>query len=73
MKNLKSVLSIALVLILTLIFNISAFASGATLPETGGMGTTVFYVVGGLLVVGAIAFLIIRRKHADSDDDEDDE
>lgn len=73
MKNLKSVLSIALVLMLTLIFNIYAFALGATLPETGGMGTTVFYVVGGLLVVGAIAFLIIRRKHADGDEDEDDE
>lgn len=73
MKNLKSVLSIALTLILTLIFNISAFASGAALPETGGMGTTVFYVVGGLLVVGAVIFLIVRCKQSGSDEDEDDE
>lgn len=73
MKNLKSVLSIALVLILTLIFNISAFASGNILPETGGMGTTVFYVVGGLLVVGAVIFLIAKRKQSGSDEDEDEE
>lgn len=35
---------------------------GATLPETGGMGTTLFYVVGGVLVVGAVALLIVRRR-----------
>lgn len=73
MKNLKSVLSIALVLILTLSFNISAFASGAMLPETGGMGTTVFYVVGGLLVVGAIIFLVVKRKQPGGEEDEDEE
>lgn len=35
---------------------------GATLPETGGMGTTIFYIVGGLLVVGAGVLLVARRR-----------
>ena len=35
---------------------------GATLPETGGMGTTIFYVLGGLLVVGAVVVLVVRRR-----------
>ncbi len=36
--------------------------SGATLPETGGMGTTIFYLLGGILVVGAGILLITRRR-----------
>lgn len=39
--------------------------SGATLPSTGGMGTTVFYLVGGVLVVGA-AILLISKKRMNS-------
>ena len=35
---------------------------GSTLPETGGMGTTLFYVIGGLLVVGAGVLLIVRFR-----------
>lgn len=35
---------------------------GTTLPETGGMGTTIFYVIGGLLVVGVVVVLVARRK-----------
>ena len=35
---------------------------GATLPETGGMGTTLFYVIGGLLVVGAGILLVVRFR-----------
>lgn len=35
---------------------------GSTLPETGGMGTTLFYAVGGVLVVAAIIFLIARKR-----------
>lgn len=35
---------------------------GATLPETGGMGTTVFYVLGGILAVGAGVLLVTRRR-----------
>jgi len=36
--------------------------SGTELPSTGGIGTTIFYVVGGLLVLGAAIILVTRRK-----------
>lgn len=36
--------------------------SGATLPSTGGMGTTLFYVIGAILVIGAGILLITKRR-----------
>lgn len=36
--------------------------SGSTLPETGGVGTTLFYVIGGLLMVGAVILLVVKRR-----------
>ena len=36
--------------------------TGLELPETGGMGTTIFYIIGGVLVVGAGMLLIVRRR-----------
>lgn len=36
--------------------------AGSTLPETGGIGTTIFYVLGSTLVVAAIVFLVTRRR-----------
>lgn len=36
--------------------------SGSTLPETGGMGTTIFYVLGGVLVVGAVVLLVTKKR-----------
>lgn len=39
---------------------------GVILPETGGIGTTIFYIIGGLLVVGTVVF-IIMKKHVPSD------
>lgn len=36
--------------------------SGTELPSTGGMGTTVFYVLGSILVIGAAVLLITRRR-----------
>lgn len=36
--------------------------SGATLPETGGIGTIIFYVLGSLLVVGCGIVLISKRR-----------
>lgn len=40
--------------------------TGAEMPSTGGIGTTVFYVVGGTLVVGAAIFLLTKRRMGDS-------
>lgn len=36
--------------------------SGSLLPSTGGMGTTIFYVLGSILLVGAAVLLITRRR-----------
>ena len=36
--------------------------NGTALPSTGGIGTTIFYVAGAILVLGAGAILIARRK-----------
>ena len=36
--------------------------SGAELPSTGGIGTTIFYVLGGVLVVCAGVLLITKRR-----------
>lgn len=36
--------------------------SGSTLPSTGGMGTTIFYVVGSILVLGAAILLITKKR-----------
>ena len=36
--------------------------TGAELPSTGGVGTTVFYVVGGLMVLLAVVLLVTRKK-----------
>lgn len=35
---------------------------GADLPETGGIGTTIFYVVGSILVLGAAIVLITKKR-----------
>ncbi|MDO5551527.1 MAG: isopeptide-forming domain-containing fimbrial protein, partial [Lachnospiraceae bacterium] len=37
--------------------------TGAQLPSTGGMGTTIFYAAGIILMAGAV-FFIVRRKKA---------
>ena len=36
--------------------------SGSTLPETGGMGTTLFYVLGGGLVLVAVVLLVTKKR-----------
>lgn len=36
--------------------------AGATLPSTGGIGTTIFYVVGGGLMVAAAVLLITKKR-----------
>lgn len=36
--------------------------TGATLPSTGGMGTTLFYVLGGGLMVAAVVLLVTKKR-----------
>lgn len=38
--------------------------TGAYLPSTGGVGTTMFYLVGGALILMAVAAFIVKRKAA---------
>lgn len=36
--------------------------AGTEMPSTGGIGTTIFYVVGGVMVAGAVVFLLTKRR-----------
>ena len=36
--------------------------SGYELPSTGGIGTTIFYVVGGVLVLAALVILVTKKR-----------
>ena len=35
---------------------------GTLLPSTGGIGTTIFYVVGAILVIGAGVMLVVKKR-----------
>lgn len=36
--------------------------AGDELPETGGIGTTIFYIIGGILLVAALVVLVTRKR-----------
>lgn len=36
--------------------------SGGRLPQTGGIGTTIFYVAGSILLIGAAVLLIVKKR-----------
>lgn len=40
---------------------------GRTLPETGGIGTTIFYIVGGVLVIVAGVLLVTKKRMSKMD------
>ncbi|MBQ8012603.1 MAG: LPXTG cell wall anchor domain-containing protein [Oscillospiraceae bacterium] len=42
-------------------------SSGSTLPSTGGIGTTLFYVIGGTLAAGAGVGLIAKKRMKNED------
>ena len=74
MKHTKKLFAIALTLIMALALSAPAFAAeititnaGSVLPSTGGIGTTIFYVVGGLLMVGA-GILLVTKKRMDDEE-----
>ncbi|MCM1190343.1 MAG: isopeptide-forming domain-containing fimbrial protein [bacterium] len=35
---------------------------GSLLPSTGGIGTTIFYVIGSILVLGAVVLLVAKKR-----------
>ena len=41
--------------------------SGTELPSTGGMGTTIFYVLGSALVLGAVVLLVTKKRMSTKD------
>ena len=41
--------------------------TGTTLPSTGGMGTTIFYVLGSALVLGAVVLLVTKKRMSTKD------
>lgn len=40
--------------------------TGDKLPETGGIGTTIFYVLGGVLVLAAVVLLVTKKRMSTS-------
>ena len=40
--------------------------AGTELPSTGGMGTTIFYVLGSVLVLGAVILLVTKKRMSDA-------
>ena len=41
--------------------------AGTELPSTGGMGTTIFYVLGSALVLGAVVLLVTKKRMSTKD------
>ncbi len=41
--------------------------SGSELPSTGGIGTTIFYVLGGVLVLAAVVLLVTKKRMSDAE------
>ena len=41
--------------------------SSGNLPSTGGMGTKLFYTIGGILMAGAAIVLVVRKRRSDAE------
>ena len=41
--------------------------TGTELPGTGGIGTTILYIAGGILVLGAVVLLVTKKRMASAD------
>ena len=41
--------------------------AGVVLPETGGIGTTIFYVLGGIMVLAAVVLLVTKKRMASAE------
>ena len=66
MKNIKGIIAMLLTVVIMAMSATTAFAAetGAILPDTGGIGTTIFYVVGGLLMAAAFILLVSKKRMA---------
>ena len=42
-------------------------SASSLLPSTGGMGTKLFYVIGGLLMAGAVIVLVIKKRRSSAE------
>ena len=42
--------------------------AGSILPITGGIGTTILYVVGGFLIIGSATYLVVRARTSHDDE-----
>ena len=42
--------------------------AGTLLPSTGGVGTTIFYVLGAVLVLGAVVLLVTKKRMSRNED-----
>lgn len=63
MKKFRVTASVILASILLGSLCLTALAADTTvLPSTGGIGTTIFYIVGGVLAVGAAILLFVKRR-----------
>lgn len=40
---------------------------GSNLPSTGGMGTTILYIIGGALVIGSAVFMVTKKRMANDE------
>ena len=40
---------------------------GTVLPSTGGIGTTIFYLAGGILVLAAVVMLVTKKRMASAE------
>lgn len=71
MKHKKGIIIMLLSVALIAMTATTAFAANtdAILPDTGGIGTTIFYIVGGLLVVGAIVVMISRKRMSNDEEE----
>jgi fimbrial isopeptide formation D2 family protein/LPXTG-motif cell wall-anchored protein len=48
--------------------NIKNYKTTHLLPTTGGIGTTIFYIVGSVIVIGAVVLLITKRRMRSEDE-----
>lgn len=74
-KTMKTFIYIILSIMLLSLCTISALAEASqtiSIPETGGIGTTILYVIGGILVFGT-GILLVSKKMMSSNHNHNEE